>query len=107
MNVFDYLGLCDVQQVIVAFEIFAAPIRKPRAAKIGLRQLALLNHRAHRPINDHDALAQQTLQFGGPVQFCVHVARFNTGNNSCKITLRFQKVNKNISTYLDMLIYDF
>ena len=77
MNVFDDFGPGDIQQVVVPFEVFAAPIRKSRAAEIGLRQLALLNHRAHRPVNDDDAFAQQTLQFGGPVRFCVHTIQFN------------------------------
>ena len=67
MNVLDDLRLGEVQQIVVALEVLAVPILEPLAAKCRLVQLVLLDHRAHRAVEDDDAFAQQTLR---DVQFC-------------------------------------
>ncbi len=58
----------DIQQVVEAFEVPAVPIRETRAAKRRLIQLALLDHRAHRAVNDDDAFAQQAFQMFNSVR---------------------------------------
>ena len=68
MDVLDDRRLGDVQQVVEALEVLAAPVREPRAAKRRLIQLALLDHRAHRAVNDDDAFAQQAFKMFNPVR---------------------------------------
>ena len=62
MNPLDDVRLRDVQEIVQTLEVFAAPVRETRAAKRRLVQLVLLDHRAHRAVNDDDALAQQALK---------------------------------------------
>ena len=68
VDVFDDCRPGDVQQVVEAFKVPAAPVREPRAAKRRLIQLALLDHRAHRAVNDDDAFAQQAFQMFNSVR---------------------------------------
>jgi len=68
VDVLDDRRLGDIQQVVEAFEVPAAPVGKPRAAKRRLIQLALLDHRAHRAVNDDDAFAQQAFQMFNSVR---------------------------------------
>lgn len=58
MNVFDQGRLRQIQQIIVALQVFF-PIFEAFAAKRGLVQLALLDHGAHRPVENEDALAKK------------------------------------------------
>ena len=58
VNGTDHFRLGDTQQVVVALEI-ALPVGKAFAPEIGLLERALLDHRAHRAIENHDALGQK------------------------------------------------
>ncbi len=53
----DDVGLGKDEQVVVALHV-ARPVGKASAAVIGLAQVILLNHRAHRAVEDEDALGQ-------------------------------------------------
>ena len=59
---FDDLRLREVEQIVATLEVLPVPVREPRAAKRRLVQLALLDHRAHRAVEDDDALAQQAFE---------------------------------------------
>ena len=48
----------QLQQVVVAFEI-SGVVGEALATKIGFAELVALDHRAHRAVDDHDALLQQ------------------------------------------------
>ena len=49
-------GPGEHQQVVVAFQVVRMIVQEARAAEVRLRQLVLLDHRAHRAIHDEDAL---------------------------------------------------
>ncbi len=67
MDRLDDLRLGQVEQIIVPFRSRAQSLnRSPR--KPGFVQLVRLDHRAHRPVEDDDPLAQQALQF---LAFCL------------------------------------
>jgi len=68
MDVLDDRRLGDVQQVVEALEIPAAPVREPRAAKRRLIQLALLDHRAIAPSMMTMPFAQQAFQMFNSVR---------------------------------------
>ena len=55
----DGVGLCEVEEVIVAAQI-ARPLDEAAAAEVGLRELVTLNHRAHGAVEHQDALAGGT-----------------------------------------------
>ena len=42
-------------------------VGKARAAVVGLLQLVPLDHRAHRAVEDQDALLQEGGEFGGAI----------------------------------------
>ncbi len=52
------LGPGQHQQVVVALEVEPVP-GKARTTEVGLGQPQALDHRAHRTVDDHDALTQQ------------------------------------------------
>ena len=68
MDAFDDVRLRDVEQVVEALEVLPAPVREPRAAKGRLLQPVLLDHRAHRTVQDDDAFAQQTFEMFNSVR---------------------------------------
>ena len=61
-------GCVRLSRSLQTLEVLAAPIREPRAAKGRLIQLVLLDHRAHRAVNDDDAFAQQTFKMFNSVR---------------------------------------
>ena len=69
MDLADHFRLCEHQHVVVATKIARMVVQAahPRAAKVRLRQLVLLDHRAHRAIHHEDALAQEAGEFCGTV----------------------------------------
>ena len=68
MDVFDDVRLREVEQIVATLEVLAPPVREPRAAKGRLIQLTLLDHRAHRAVQDDDALAQQLFEMSGSIR---------------------------------------
>ncbi len=65
MNAGDHLGLGQAQQIVEALQILRV-FGEALAAKIGLRELEALHHRAHRPVEDEDARAQELFQLCRP-----------------------------------------
>src|SRR5579863_454957 len=61
MHLGDHLGTRQRENVVVAPEV-AAVRTQALTAKAGLIELALLDHRAHRAIEQHDALIEQPLE---------------------------------------------
>ena len=61
MDIDNDVGLRQVQEIVVALDV-PFPILEPHAAERRLVQLALLDHRPHRPVQDDDATAQQGLE---------------------------------------------
>jgi hypothetical protein len=57
----DHLRPGQHQQVVVALQILV-PAGEARTAVIGLLQLVALDHRAHGPVDDEDAFAQQRVE---------------------------------------------
>ena len=66
MNFADHFRPGQQQQIVVAFQI-AAEIGEARAAIIGFGQAVTLDHGAHRPIQNQDALASQGEEFSGTI----------------------------------------
>ena len=65
----DRLGPGQHEQVVVALQVVAV-VGEPaggRAAEVGFGELQLLDHRAHRAVEDEDALAHQAREFVGAV----------------------------------------
>ena len=96
VDVGDDLWTCELEQLVVALEWLALPVCEARPAEIRLSELALLNHRAHRAVEDDDALTQQSGEQcgsgrGGRVQ--VH------GFDASVIAANLQNVK---STYRDL-----
>ncbi len=83
-----------IQEIVQALEVFAAPVLKPLAAKLRLVQLVLLDHRAHRAVNDDDALAQEALQMFDLFGMVLRLMQMNW---------RIQIKNQRISEYDDMI----
>ena len=61
VNIADNIGLAQCQEIIIAFYI-DMKIGKARPAIILFRQIMALDHRAHRPVKDHDAAADNLTQ---------------------------------------------
>ena len=61
MDIAHHVWLREIEQLVVALQRHRV-IGKALAAKRRLVQLALLDHGAHRTIEQHDALAQQSGQ---------------------------------------------
>ena len=92
----DHLRLGDAQQVVVPLQV-AIPVGKALTPEIALLQPMLLDHRAHRAIENHNALGQEIAQGLMPVagRFTPHkVAGYRP----------VSRESTDISTYLDMLI---
>ena len=81
VNFLDHMGLGQAQQFVIAFdeqfaarpgEIDEAPLRP--AAVVFLGQLVLLDHGAHRAVQDQDAPGHQVAQqqFGSGGDFRLH-----------------------------------
>ena len=62
MDRVDQIGACQGEQLVVALQ-FARRIGQPVAAEISLLEVVALDHRAHRPVDHQDALAQVRLDF--------------------------------------------
>jgi hypothetical protein len=58
MDFGDDLWLRQAEQVVVAFQVLH-PILEPLAAVGGFVELVALQRRAHRAVNDDDALAEE------------------------------------------------
>ena len=54
----DQLRLCETQKIVMSLQI-TIPIGKALASKISLQQDILLDHSAHRAIENDDALGQE------------------------------------------------
>ena len=63
------------QQVVVALQV-ARMVRQTAAAVVGLGQLQLLDHRAHRAIQDQDAFGEQAPQFVASISLHVRFSSF-------------------------------
>ncbi len=61
MNAGDHLGPGEHEQIVVAFQI-ARMITEALAAEVRFRQLVALNHRAHRAVEDEDAVREQIVE---------------------------------------------
>src|SRR5437867_4424730 len=72
VNLFDDLRLREVEQFVVTFEILALPILEPFAAELLFAQPILLDDRAHRPVEDDEALAQETRELFNSVDLGAH-----------------------------------
>ena len=59
MDLFNDLRLGNLKQLVVALEILAIPITEPFAPELHFTEFVPLNHRAHRTIDDGDALFEQ------------------------------------------------
>ena len=57
----DHVGLRQLQQVVVALQVLRV-VGEARAAVLGLAEPAALDHRAHRAVEDDDALLQDVGQ---------------------------------------------
>ncbi len=86
MDPFDDVWLRDVQEIVQTLEVFAAPVGIARATEGRLVQLVLLDHRAHRAVNDDDALTQQALKMFDSARH-----RF------CLMQINRQKINGKLS----------
>jgi hypothetical protein len=64
------VGLRDRQQVVVALEVVRVMAEAARGgpAEVGLRELALLDLRAHRAVQDQDAAVKERGDLGGAVR---------------------------------------
>ncbi len=71
VNLANDLRLGKHEQIIVSLEILAGPIREAVAPVVGLLQFVLLDHRAHRSVQNDDALGQEVAKgfFGGGDHF--------------------------------------
>ena len=63
MHLADHVWAGERQELVVAFYVFAM-LSKSWATEIGLRQFVALNHRTHRAVQNHHALAQEPSKFG-------------------------------------------
>ena len=63
MHFADHVWAGERQELVVAFYVFAM-LSKSWATKICLRQFVALNHRAHRAVQNHHALAQEPSKVG-------------------------------------------
>ena len=63
MHFTDHVWAGERQELVVAFYVFAM-LSKSWATKICLRQFVALNHRAHRAVQNHHALAQEPSKVG-------------------------------------------
>src|SRR3546814_4517710 len=63
MDIEHDVGANQRQKLVVALDVLGM-VGKTRAAKIRLGQFALLDHGAHRPIQDQYAFAEQARKFG-------------------------------------------
>ena len=57
VNLPDYRRPCQRQQIVVALEV-SRRVTKAITAIVVLGQSVALDHRAHRPVEQHDALVQ-------------------------------------------------
>lgn len=57
----DGVGLSDGQEIVTAFQI-ARVIEELFSPKFRLAEIELLNHRAHRPVEDHDPPGDEILE---------------------------------------------
>ena len=62
MDLADHLRPRQRQQVVVALQV-AWPVAEALAAVVGLTEPVRLHDRAHRAVEDQDALAQQAAEF--------------------------------------------
>src|SRR3546814_19110337 len=62
MDIEHDVGANQRQKLVVALDVLGM-VGKTRAAKISLGQFALLDHGAHRPIQDQYAFAEQARKF--------------------------------------------
>ena len=67
VNLANDVRLREHKQVVVALEILTFPIRKALSAVVGFLQFVLLDHGAHRAVQDEDALGEKVAKgfFGG------------------------------------------
>jgi hypothetical protein len=61
----DRVGLGETEQIAVAAQV-ARVVAEAIAPELGLPEPVRLEHRAHRPVEDEDSLAQQPGQQGQP-----------------------------------------
>ncbi len=94
----DGVGLGQVEQVVIAAHI-AGPIGKAGAAVPGLVKLQPLDHRAHRPVEDEDALA------GGLFEGGKHLATIGQGGGRRgDVIHRFVSRGNGLQGYKDFFI---
>jgi hypothetical protein len=60
MYLFDDLGACDAQQIVIALQI-TRMINEACTAKVGLLEFVALNHSAHGTVEDDDFLGCEFL----------------------------------------------
>ncbi len=72
MDGLNDLRLRQAEQVVVALQI-PRPILETLPAKCRLAQVVRLDHRAHRPVQKHNALPQQRLQLLRSLHSDIHI----------------------------------
>ena len=66
MDAGDHRRAGQHQQIVVALEVFRV-VEEALAAVVRLAQLLLLDHRAHRAIQDQDAFGEKLAEFGAAI----------------------------------------
>ena len=80
MDVLDHLRPSQRQQIVVAFEI-ARPVGEPLTAVVVFGQTDGLDHRAHRAVQEHDPLVEQSLKRGDSLS-SIHCVVFRRSDRS-------------------------
>jgi hypothetical protein len=97
MNIPDYCGLRQAQQVIISLQI-RRPFGEPFTAIISLFQLMSLDHGAHGTVQKEDALAQKS----GKIFHMFQLNRVNHASVACSLT--FACMPFSLTTGLDGVI---
>ena len=61
MDLADHVGPREHEELVVALQV-ARVVAEALAAEVGLAELARLDHRAHRAVEDEDALGEDPLE---------------------------------------------
>jgi hypothetical protein len=90
MDVEDHVGPRQHEQVVVALQL-AAVVREARAAEVTFLQLAPLDHRPHRAVQDQDALAGgmfELIESIGHEYLSICSCRLSAGGRQPSLTTR-------------------
>ncbi len=82
MDILDDLGLGEHEEIIVAFHVVARPVGKAGTAIVGLLQFVALDHGAHGPVDNEDALGGGLFE-GGVAGKAFIVQNFRFKREAC------------------------